>query len=340
MKLVEVSGTPREIGRATGEALREEIRIHLDKPYSRIAPEALAVFLPPFIETTRRYLPAVLEELDGTAEGAGVSREEIYSLNCEYYNNDLVIEDGCTNIVFAEGPDGPVWGKNNDGMSVEERRPACARLIRRNDALPTVVFTFCGLVATTDGMNAEGLAMGHSSVGSVFQQSHHHPLIRLWAYEGQMRCRTTTEFVEHMNRVPLRGKGYSIVCVDRGGVTCSLEAPCPLLQVRRAEGSVAHMNCVNYYQLPHLAEADRRTPEGKQNAIRRREFLDHRLATGDDFSTGGMKAILRHHEPGICRHGDPDLSYTEYSMIGLPASGTVLYYDGNPCEGKYTRIEL
>ncbi|MCK4590475.1 MAG: hypothetical protein KAT86_01875, partial [Candidatus Latescibacteria bacterium] len=213
MKIVEVSGDPRTIGRCTGEALREEIREHLAFPYV-VDRADWEQRLPVFLSTLRRYLPDVLEEMEGTAQGANIPLDDILRLNLPMYPDELNITEGCTNIVFADGPDGPIWGKNNDGLVGEERRPACARLVRRKYGIPLLIFTFCGMVATTDGMNAEGLAVGHSSVGSVFQQSDDHVPIRLWAYEGMMHSRTTAEFVRHMISLPTRGKGYSILCVD------------------------------------------------------------------------------------------------------------------------------
>ena len=206
-----------------------------------------------------------------------------------------------------------------------------------------MTFTFCGMIATTDGMNAEGVAVGHSSVGSVFQQSDRHMPIRLQAYDAMMRSRTTDDFVRLMTTAPLRGKGYSIVCVDRSGTTCSLEAPCPLVQVRRPEHP-AGIHCVNCYQLPELAEADRRAPEGKEDARQRWQLLDAFLT--NDLAPEGTdldlaRRLLRHHgDPSLCRHGECQDLHTEYSMIGLPAQGRVLFLEGYPCQESYAELSL
>jgi len=340
MKIVEASGDPRTVGRCTGEALREEIREHLAFPYT-VDRSAWERRLPVFLSTLKRYLPDVLEEMEGTAEGADVPLENILRLNLPMVPDELNIVEGCTNIAFVEGPDGPIWGKNNDGLVREKRRPVCARLVRRKDGIPLLVFTFCGMLATTDGMNAEGLTVGHSSVGSIFHQSDHHVPIRLWAYEGMMHSRTTADFVRHMTGLPTRGKGYSMLCVDLQGTTCSIEAPCPLMQVRRPEASHRHMNCVNCYQLPTLADADRRDEAGKRNAQARWKFLDRKLSEEMDFGLEDMKKLLRHHgDPSICRHGEQDGACTEYSMIGLPQSGRVLFLDGYPCENAFSEITV
>jgi hypothetical protein len=103
------------------------------------------------------------------------------------------------------------------------------------------------------------------------------------------------------------------------------------------------MNCSNYYQLDPISEADWRTPEGKENAIARAEYLDERFKGG----TGGrdleaMKDLLKHHgNPSICRHGGEDQSWTEYSMIGLCAQRRALFLHEPPCEGgEYTQVQL
>lgn len=341
MKLVETAGTARAIGLATGEELREEIRETLDVIDERGRPAEFEARLPGFWDAAQRQVPLVVEEMQATAEGANLAVEDIYRLNFPLYANELVIAEGCTNIVFGSGPDGPVWGKNNDGLAAQRRLPPCARLVRREGAIPVLTFTFCGMVATLDGMNAEGLALGHSSVGSVYQQSDRHVPIRLWGYEGMMRCGSTAKFVDHMAATPTRDKGYSIVCVDRQGVTCSIEAPVPVVQVRRARHPAGHMHCVNCYQLPALVEADRRTPEGKANAVARWRWLDEWLEGSEDFSMEAMRGLLASHdEPAICRHGVKEASITEYAMIGLPQSGQVHYRHGFACDGEFEVVQL
>ena len=341
MQVVEACGDPRAIGQRTGEALREEIQAHVELFPQGSDSASWERRLLTFLETLRQYLPDVLEEMEGTAEGANVPLDSIYRLNLPEYPDDLFPWQECTNVVFSSGPDGPVWGKNNDGLPDEKRRPHCARLVRPDEGIPVLIFTFCGMLATMDAMNAEGLAVGHASVGSVFQQSDDHVPIRLWAYEGLMHCRTTAEFVRHMALLPTRGKGYSIVCVDREGTCCSIEAPCPLMQVRLPASSSGHMHCVNCYQLPALADADRRDELAKQNAIARWKLLDHLLSVQEAFGLEHMKGLLRHHaDPSICRHGSRDGAVTEYSMIGLTQDGRVLYLDGCPCENHYAEVSL
>jgi len=348
MTVVEARGTPRQIGHTTGEALREQIqqRLELNPPPRTEAPD-----WPRRRDTIRqamhRLMPLTLAELDATAEAADVDPDRLLYINVEAQfgatpveeqPTDQVVADRCTNVVFAHGPDGPVWGKNNDRPRHEAPRPVCARVVQRDGGQAVIVFAYAGMVGMADGMNAAGVTIGHSSVGSTFEQRDDHAPMLLWAYEGLHRTRSTTEFLEHMTSRPLRGKGFSMVCVDAAGDAASIEAPCPLVQVRRPRPGTRHIACVNRFQLPAIEDADRRRPESKCNANARRDWLDQHLAGLDDPGLADMQAILRRtEEPAICRRPP---SLTEFSMIGLPAQGRVLCLYGEPTEQEYQTLEF
>jgi hypothetical protein len=378
MRVIECSGNPRQIGQATGEALRDEIAEHIEL-FPMRAWEEFTTRLPGFLATLTRLAPDVLLEMRATARGAGVDECEILRLNLPLFASNLDLPEtdlssrdlgaaadvapdtsGCTNFVCNTGPDGPIWGKNNDGC--EPHRPIVARFIRPDGGIPQLTFTFAGLVATTDGMNAEGVTVGHSSVGSVFQQSDHHVPIRLRAYDVLSRVRTTAEFVREMTAIPLRGKGYGIVCIDAAGAAIGIDAACPLLQLRAPTPAAAGLHAVNCYQHPALLHADRRPPEGKLDAHQRWHFLDQALHAGDgppaavDVSSGCGGAVprpgaagtdlafarklLHHHGDvvSLCRHGAPLGYHSEYSMIGLPASRRLLFCGMHPCLQQYQEL--
>jgi len=87
MKVIEASGDPRTVGRCTGEELREEIRKHLEFPYIVDRP-VWERRLPVFLSTVKRYLPDVLEEMEGTAEGANLPLGDILRLNIPMVPDD------------------------------------------------------------------------------------------------------------------------------------------------------------------------------------------------------------------------------------------------------------
>lgn len=346
VRTLEVSGSPWEIGQATGEKLRDAVHRDLainDVPDTDPPRERLSTFE----GVLEEHLPDVLEEMDGMADGAGVAPERIYRANMPDYNAELSV-DGCTNIAFTGGPDGPILGKNNDGGHPPsgEQEPACARLIRPEDGEPLVSVHFCASVAVGDGMNAHGVAVGHSSVGSVFQQSDRHVPIRLWSYHALKSSETTGEFVETMSARPLRGKGYSHLCLDRTGTVYSLETPCPLVQVREPDHPKG-MYCVNRYFLEPLVDVDQRTPAKKANADARAALLDEKFESGTDFDADAMWSLLRSHEQpaNICGHGETDGDsvdgrHTEYSLVMLPQQGTVYVSHGYACDEEYEAMSV
>src|SRR4051794_22808457 len=100
-----VTGSPRELGRQIGEALRDPIRGFCDVALERVnravrisrtsAMEVAALSIP----YAERYSPDLVEELRGTAEAAGVSVEQLMLLQVR---NQLQADDaGCTSFSLA-----------------------------------------------------------------------------------------------------------------------------------------------------------------------------------------------------------------------------------------------
>ncbi|MDY7011794.1 MAG: hypothetical protein SVV80_13740, partial [Planctomycetota bacterium] len=262
MKVFECRGSHRDIGRTIGEALREEIRAHIDG------------FLPPenktpdkkiekFKESLIRFLPHVMEQFGGMAEASGVSERRILELNLPVGIVESDLEQGCSNVVFTDGPDGPLWGKNNEGgfppntgdvIDDKGRRPVSVMKIYPDDGIPAICLTFCGWLSGGDMMNAEGVAVGHSSVGTKLQQSLSNAPLLQWLYSGMFQYKSAEDLARNVTSTALRGKGFTQVTVDRAGSMFSAELACPLAQIRRpADGDLA-MNCVNHYQLPCLKD--------------------------------------------------------------------------------------
>ena len=124
MRTVTASGDPRTIGRTHGEVAGEQIRALLAAWRSRAAGEgdgldsvvhALAQECG-FRSATRRWLPDLVDEVDGLAEGAGISQDEAFALNCmdeAWWLGSS--EGGCSVLaVVDDRTDAPVVGQNMD----------------------------------------------------------------------------------------------------------------------------------------------------------------------------------------------------------------------------------
>ncbi len=343
MKIVRATGSFYEIGLAVGEETKDGIRRNIDWRHSfgYGINDEWKKGLPVFLATMEKYAPCVLEEIKGMAKGSGLPEEDILFINSPTLPfGELDIT--CTNIAFNDVA-GPILGKNNDGCDPNRGQSFYGKIAYPDHGIPFIGFAPCGMVAATDGMNAEGLAMGHSSLGSIFQQSLYHPFLKHRIYQAMSRRSTIGKFIRDVTETFCRGKGYVALLIDSSGGMCSMEAPCPLVQIRKPENARG-MNVVNCSQLPSLANADARSPEGKANAFARKKLLDELIDSGQKLDLAKMKEMLRHHGlPDICCHGengDTYKSYTEFSMIFLPRERKILHQWGNPCKGKYQEFAL
>lgn len=83
---IEVSGPPKELGRQIGEAAREETRGFCEIALARvnktvrISRERAIGIARQSLEFAERYRPDLIEELQGTAEAAGVSLDDLMLL--------------------------------------------------------------------------------------------------------------------------------------------------------------------------------------------------------------------------------------------------------------------
>jgi isopenicillin-N N-acyltransferase-like protein len=134
IRSVVVEGTPRERGRVYGEAASDLIHAGIERWKAsladelRIEPDAyLERFLAEtsFVEPIRRHTPWVLEEIEGIADGAGVSHRTVLAYNLPdeewWYRQPLakIGSDqeprGCSVIGLRNGPSGvPIAAQNMD----------------------------------------------------------------------------------------------------------------------------------------------------------------------------------------------------------------------------------
>ena len=352
MKILRLTGAPRDVGRQYGEACREGFHQICDR-----AKES-ASRTPRWyqdIEYMRAaiagYAPRFLEEMIGAGEGAGLTLGDVLLNHRSYlaaryldpidYGDDPVDDACCTNLAFLAVPCGPIFGKNLD-LAPNPDRGVCIRDVTYDDGSRIVHSAVEGEITARDTcMNGHGLTIGGSSVGSVFQQSVRNVPIEVAIYEMLRTCTTTDQAVHFLQRRPYIGKGYNFILVDEHGTGVALECPSPLLQVRRPEPGQDVVFCTNSYKLPSLLNADLRPPEGMKYSEKRFHYLERKLLQERVPRTiEQMKSLLsaQNDDGGLCRpieDGDP--SVTRMSVVTLPAEREYWFTDGQPCAVPFER---
>lgn len=111
----QITGTPREIGRALGQAGRAAVQRHLPAlPYfqAMTGPEH-GPACARMAKATRARFPDIWAEIEGLAEGLALPLDQVFAWNCR---GDLLarVPDGCTSVMVPG--DAPTLAHNEDGL--------------------------------------------------------------------------------------------------------------------------------------------------------------------------------------------------------------------------------
>lgn len=159
--VVRLAGTHREIGRAHGTILREQIRfLRREFFHAVVAPMVGERAMRRWAREVEPFIPPeYAEELRGIAEGAEIPYEEMLHFNTAV---DLLQSMMCSTVVAAgEATAGGevLFGRNLDfpGRGVLHRT-SVVLVFEPEGKTPVAAVTWPGLVGTLSGMNAEGVA--------------------------------------------------------------------------------------------------------------------------------------------------------------------------------------
>jgi hypothetical protein len=181
VRVVEVGGTPRERGRAHGEALRPLIHEGVERWQQRIqqttrtAPvEYVERFLATsdFLPAIEKWAPDLLEEVRGIAEGGSLPFDVAYAYQLmdeewffrfEYLQSEQAQrDDHCSTVGVWGDSKTTVLAQNMDLPKTYEGTQALLRL-GHPDGVEALVFTASGLIGTT-GLNSHSIGVCVNSI--------------------------------------------------------------------------------------------------------------------------------------------------------------------------------
>lgn len=166
-----LAGSPRDLGRALGQAGRAAVARHLPAHplWQMVNAPSHAARVALMAEATRVRFPWIWAEIEGLAEGLGLPVGHVFAWNCR---GDLLasVPDGCTTVMLP-GPE-PVLAHNEDGLPFF--RGACFIAEARPEGSPgfhafcypgsipghTFAFTAAGLVQTVNNLRLTGVKAG------------------------------------------------------------------------------------------------------------------------------------------------------------------------------------
>lgn len=365
--LIELSGPPRERGRAYGEAARAEIALSLD--YYR---EAFAVSpglawqevcgrARAWRGIVEAAAPHLVEEMDGIAEGAGIGPDDVLALNArgEIARNrdsrfgEMTVRepdggasgiDGCSSFaLLAEATgDGHVYcGQNWDWREGTELTTVMLRIVQ--PPLPTVVMQVEAGQVGRHGATSAGIALKANGLDGNFGTPPGLPqpvLRRMILDSPTMRDALQVPFAVRQHIAT------NLLITHRDGVAIDLETtPLGHRWGYPGDGVLVHGNHYQY-GVPHAVTHTYRP--SSVDSLYRVPVIEAGLARARDAADGaGVRKVVAEtmsdhfgHPFGVCAHLRPsDEPTSRYktvmsSLVDLTA-GEYRVLRGNPCEGEY-----
>ena len=347
--LYQVSGSPREMGRQHGEQARLKIMGYLGYLCETLGmdEQLLTDRAARFRGEFTRHCPQLLEEIDGLAEGANISRD--LALASQLRGELAGLPDGaCT--TFAIGPEGTANCEVLDGQtsdrSAEIRGFAYVLRVQPDDRPHAIMWSFGGMIGY-HGVNEHGVAHFANALGGgpawKFAPSHY-PLKRLILEQSSM-----DEVLAKMRDFPVCSNGNYMLC-DGGKniLDVELTSDGPFVIDDSGEGFLVHSN--HYLCAEHSCQDnfDKSLPDSFPRLARMRALIQEKYGA---ITVEEVKQFLSDHDGlpvSICRHphegyGDeilPASGHTAAAMIAEPASGKFHIACGNPCENSFLPFEL
>lgn len=357
--LIRVSGSAHERGKQYGVQARDRIHRSITA-YAEVFQHHAGWDWSQATTQARRFLPAIedfapqyVDELTGTATGAGVTVDDILAINVrtEVMNaarvrNAMALLSApaeCSAVATTSSAGRAVVGQNwdwapfaTDTVVVLQAEPD------EGPAYVTVVEA--GLLAKL-GVNSDGLAVLTNALSCTEDRADpgvpYHVLLR-----ALLDCGTTAEAV-HRTGQATHAASANYLLADRSGAVADVEARPGSTQHRLHADERGVLLHTNHFVAPDFDAVDYTALVPSTTRVRL-DRLANVFATADAVDDiGGLAAALSDHanDPdSLCRHPDPLLPGVEQAMTVASAvvdlaDGRVLVADGPPCERGFVELD-
>src|SRR5262245_14558273 len=345
-----LAGSPREIGRAHGEALRPLIRDNVEtyfavfQHYAGLTREQVFARARLFAPVIEKFDPALLEEITGIAEASGSLVEEVVAINArtEIMFKEAARAGECTALAAtpeATASGQTLLGQNWDWLPRLDGRTALLK-IRQHDKPTVLTYTEAGIVAKI-GMNAAGLGLcvnllvsDGTAVGTPF-----HILCR-----GILDSPSMGAALKKIFGAPT-GASVNYLLGHAGGEAIDCETnPRGVEYLYSRDGMMAHANHFES-RLSVPDEGRKLFPDTILRSCRAGKLLAQQRGK---ISVETLQTILQDHfnyPHSICRHPDSrahalEQMQTNASIVMNLTEQSLWLCANNPCKGTYVQVTL
>lgn len=356
----EFSGSNREIGRQHGSLAGDLVHTHLSMALGKLEAKEVdhelartrAGLYVPFIQ---QHAPHFAEELEGLAEGAGISLEDAYILQLRAELAVAPDEDGteeaamareamaheCTTFTISgkHTADGvPIAGQNAD-LPAGTRDVGIVMRVTPDDRPAILMLTPAGQISYI-GINDQGLAVFANFLNTGNWRA---------GFPRYLLSRTMLEHdsidaaLAKLATIP-RASSRNVLMMEGSGNAVDMELAVEReARIDPQDGILAHSN---HFVAGELADCETSTPDRLNNSCLRLERMTSLIQADSGSITPETTMEYfrdRANAPdAICRHlGDGPGDYITFaSVIARPSEGEMWVAVGPPDEHEYQRYSL
>ncbi len=344
------AGDHRKIGREYGRLAAEKIRHLADKSIEAMAEttgtsvETVKEQLGIFTEDYRRYCPHILGEIEGVAEGAGISFDEALLFRTRWdVSTALGTTEGCTSFAIAPVHTAPgklIAGQNKDVGPSQTDNIVILRIIPSDGKPAMLNYAYYGM-CEGPGINSRGLARFENSVW-VKERERSVPVHMMKrCFQESESVDECIEWLKRFQADGVLGMSGNMTFGEAGGRTAALEIVPGEFRVHEPEdGILVHSNHLLHPELTALGVED--IQEEWRDTLKRQPRMQSLFSEKKgriDVKTTGK--VLSDHQgcpSSICRHEVENTSVA--GLIAIPEDGLLYAYRGNPCEGVVKEYSL
>lgn len=347
--IILTGGSPRERGREHGELAQDQVGLSVERYMERFAhfaglsPEDARERAGGFAPVIRDYDPDLLEEIEGVAEGAGFSTEELLAVNCRSEIMFSTPLPECTS--FGLAPEATANGHTYVGQNWDwapDIKETLILLVIEQDPKPTVVLLDEAGMIGRMGLNNAGIGLATNTLISEQYQLGvpYNMLLR-----GILNQRHMADAIGALVR-PTRALSANYMIGDAGGQVIDIEAsPVHIDYLAPERGVLTHGNHFEGARLQGRDLSLERFPDSLYRGCRLRDSLADRAG---DITVDDIKDALRdkYGQPhAIARDADPTQGRFEQletvaSIIMDVTEGRFLLSRGAPDQNDYVVFDL
>ncbi len=340
MNKIILKGSPHARGVQQGEAFAHELAILANTCPSWLGDMSLvraAEIRDQMVKYIRHAFPEMATELEGIAEGSGLTFETVCTVN---FVSAISALNGCTNLVVLNTEAGPLLAKTSD--IGEDYKFYSVQEVHPEKGYAYFAISWVGNLWAEVGINAAGLAAGQSS--GPIQLGQIGAGLPTLEYPRMIleRCANIDEAITFCQQTPMAGKGLNIALADESGRGVIIEKSGTAMAVRYplSDGQDAETGaapnsvyCANIFldkimqgftelSIPGL-------PSLTDNSLNRLENIDHFLKQNPKPTIRSLEMLLQTPllEQGLCQQSyDPLITHFAYML--LPRQRKMILYEG------------